>query len=458
MGTVPTALRILAFALLAPLGWVPGAHAGEHAPQDRTVAISAGGNHTCAQRGDGSIRCWGDNTYGQSLAPEGEFLKVDAGGSHTCAIDLDGALDCWGNNSGGRAIPPPGIFIDVSAGGLHSCAIRSNGRAVCWGLNQSGSIYAPQPALFSWIDTGASHSCGVRIGEGAICWGDNHSWQAFAPASPFIQIAAGHSHSCGLWADGRVTCWGSNFSGQRNVPPGSYKAISANGSLTCGIREDDRLSCWGTSFQGLDSPPEGEFIDVSVGTYHACAVRLDGSVACWGERIHGKAPDPQLQPEWLDPIAAGPVDVTIRLEDTTGYLPPSPAFAIVDGGLPAGLSLASDGRITGTAMRSGSHGFTVEAEDANGFVARRSYTLEVTAVPPGGLQVRLNGSIMRATARLTWEGGGASVDVRRNGLVIHSGSNMRAFQETLAPMLFSRIEYQVCNAGTRDCSEIVRVR
>jgi alpha-tubulin suppressor-like RCC1 family protein len=31
----------------------------------QAIAVAAGGSYACALLGDGSVQCWGDNTYGQ---------------------------------------------------------------------------------------------------------------------------------------------------------------------------------------------------------------------------------------------------------------------------------------------------------------------------------------------------------------------------------------------------------
>ena len=64
------------------------------------------------------------------------------------------------------------------------------------------------------------------------------------------------------------------------------------------------------------------------------------------------------------------------------YVPPAPAFAIVDGVLPPGLTLATDGRLGGTPTTGGTYAFTVEGEDANGFVATRSYAITIADPTP----------------------------------------------------------------------------
>jgi alpha-tubulin suppressor-like RCC1 family protein len=78
------------------------------------VSLTAGANHTCAIKNDHSVLCWGSNDYGQlgvsggssSLAvtalPAGSSnltAAISAGGSHTCALMLDGSMSCWGDNS-----------------------------------------------------------------------------------------------------------------------------------------------------------------------------------------------------------------------------------------------------------------------------------------------------------------------------------------------------------------------
>ena len=53
------------------------------------------------------------------------------------------------------------------------------------------------------------------------------------------------------------------------------------------------------------------------------------------------------------------------------------AFAIVEGSLPKGMILQADGRLGGKPSHAGTSRFTVEAEDENGYVSRRSYVLKV---------------------------------------------------------------------------------
>ena len=83
---------------------------GEATPPAGTFTqVSAGFEHTCGVRTDGTLACWGDDTFGQATPPSGTFIQVSAGNSHTCALQVDGTLACWGLNG-----PAGG---DVPAGG-----------------------------------------------------------------------------------------------------------------------------------------------------------------------------------------------------------------------------------------------------------------------------------------------------------------------------------------------------
>lgn len=69
------------------------------------VDVSAGYEHTCARKGDGTLWCWGRNGFGQlgdgsivdrpapvQVAALGfDVVEVTAGGGHTCARSRDGA-------------------------------------------------------------------------------------------------------------------------------------------------------------------------------------------------------------------------------------------------------------------------------------------------------------------------------------------------------------------------------
>ena len=101
------------------------------------TAVSAGGNHSCGLRADGTIVCWGFNKYGQADPPDGKFTAVSAGLYHSCGLRADGTIVCWGQQLARvRLTHPTEEFTAVSAGSYRSCGLRADGTIVCWGSNE----------------------------------------------------------------------------------------------------------------------------------------------------------------------------------------------------------------------------------------------------------------------------------------------------------------------------------
>ncbi|MBS9721441.1 putative Ig domain-containing protein [Tianweitania sp. BSSL-BM11] len=98
------------------------------------------------------------------------------------------------------------------------------------------------------------------------------------------------------------------------------------------------------------------------------------------------APGIALSPSSL-PKAVVAVSFSQTLSATGGAAPY--AFAVSSGALPAGVTLAADGTLSGTPTEAGSFPLTAAATDANGFVGTQAFTLDVAAptivVAPGSL-------------------------------------------------------------------------
>ena len=126
------------------------------------ASVSAGANYTCGVRADGSVACWGDDSWGKATPPEGEFVSVNAGSHNSCGVRVDGSVACWGFNYGGRATPTEGEFASVDVGGGHTCSVRADGSVACWGKISSGQA-TPLEGEFASVSAGGSHTCGVRV-------------------------------------------------------------------------------------------------------------------------------------------------------------------------------------------------------------------------------------------------------------------------------------------------------
>src|SRR5262249_46728698 len=138
-------------------------HTAQAAPVQVTGSgfadVSVGGYHTCARKTDGTLWCWGDNVVGmlgdgtttnrdvpvQVTALGNSVAEVSAGEDHTCARKTDGTLWCWGYNNDGQlgdgteVSESPPVQVDalgtgvgqVSAGGDFTCARKTDNSLWC---------------------------------------------------------------------------------------------------------------------------------------------------------------------------------------------------------------------------------------------------------------------------------------------------------------------------------------
>ncbi len=82
----------------------------------KAVRVVAGGQHTCAIDTQRRVWCWGDNSKGQlggeifdadrvqpyPVSNLTDVLTVSAGNEHTCAVRTNGTAWCWGENGVGQ--------------------------------------------------------------------------------------------------------------------------------------------------------------------------------------------------------------------------------------------------------------------------------------------------------------------------------------------------------------------
>lgn len=313
------------------LSWKPVPIAG----LSNIAALAAGDRHVCARSTNQTVYCWGDNFSGQlgnglsgggvatpglvvNGAGTGQLsgvIAITAGGDHSCALKSDHTVVCWGGNFNGQlgdgttgpsttpvTVKNPGGggplsgVIDVAAGEVHTCALKTDGSVLCWGANWTGQLGAGNFGNASLLpvvvrnstDTGplsgvtaitaaGVFTCALKSDQAVVCWGSNDSGQlggdsldisvlpvAVEGLTDAVAISAGYKHACALKANGLMVCWGSN----------------SNGQLGNGLEPN----------QPRPSPVAGlsQAVSVTAGNSHACAIAADGSVRCWGGNDDGQ--------------------------------------------------------------------------------------------------------------------------------------------------------------------------
>lgn len=283
-------------------------------PMTAVESIAPGQSHNCALQADGSVLCWGDNSFGQlgngdanfndQLVPQRVLGLTDAaamesGAFFSCARRQTGSIVCWGNNQNGELgngsaelasatpLTVSGIAnaAQLSVGYDHACALMSDQTVQCWGNNDNGqlgngsTVDAGTPVVVTGltgvtaVKAGALTSCAILADSSVRCWGANGNGQlgngtttdsslpvAVTGLSNVTALATGTAHVCALQTGGTVSCWGSNAGRQF----GNVSFVDAFSSVPVAA----------TAVSGVQS--------LTAGYQHTCAVLSTAQVACWG--------------------------------------------------------------------------------------------------------------------------------------------------------------------------------
>ncbi len=304
----------MAVTALAPSG---PAGADERPAQRVRLAgmpdVTAGGEHSCGIRENGTLWCWGRNNYGQigngatgdnapptQVGAETDWVDVTGGGASTCAIRANRSLRCWGLNHRGqigdgtrkvRAVPTrvrgTNTWRSVSMGFFHTCAVRTNDTLWCWGDNSAG-----------------------QLGQG----GTKQSLKRHKVAGRWATVSAGGWTTCATKVNGSLWCWGRNLFGQlgtgsyadRHQPArvgsgNGWKQVSVSWTHSCGRNGNGVVRCWGRNTQGqlgtgntLASPTPRRVVgdrratSIGVAEGTSCLVDQAGALWCWGDNRYGQ--------------------------------------------------------------------------------------------------------------------------------------------------------------------------
>lgn len=323
------------------------------------IKVDGGSEFSCALLTGGTVKCWGDNSRGQLGKDHTDDLgdgvgvgdtmaaltAINLGNTATdiavgmrfvCAILTGGSLKCWGQNSFGQLGIGSGAnqgddagemallgTIDLGLGhtaekvctGLHHvCSILDDDTVKCWGYG-----------LYGQLGTEGTANVGQAGGQmgGALDPID------LGTGRTATQIACGDYHSCALLDDGTVKCWGRNNMGQLGVGhlddigdgasemgddleaadlgTGTVLELAAGGESTC-VRIDEggtvSMKCWGRNYSGESGAEKGNIGDhpgemgsnlaamnlgtgltpakVVTGVHRTCVIFNDGSAKCVG--------------------------------------------------------------------------------------------------------------------------------------------------------------------------------
>ncbi len=253
---------------------------------DEAEQFGVGARHSCAKMVDGTVRCWGDNSYGQlgdgsasaqkvptAALVSGEVELVASGAYHACALRKSGGVMCWGSNRNGQTGPGPtwtcrtgknvypcvrrprrviGVqdAVALGAGQWHACALSKSGAIACWGANGFAQL------------------------------GDGTTRESPAPRpvrhiTNAVSLGVGEKHACAVLRDGGVWCWGEN------------------GHDELGRASADRCGPFNEPCSTTPGPVQGltEAVQVAIGLGFSCALRRDGTVWCWGNNQRGTLGD-----------------------------------------------------------------------------------------------------------------------------------------------------------------------
>ena len=285
--------------------------------------LAVSGEHACALPGDGTVKCWGFNYYGElgdgkqtdpnipagdtlplvantviaapgSSTPLTNVRAIGAGLRHTCAVLADTTVKCWGWNSmisGPSAITGTGgqlgdgstldrltpvmviaaagstdplVGVSAIAGGwFHTCALMLDATVKCWGTNQHGEL-------------GDGTFDGSTAPVTVIAAPNSTS-----PLSDVLAIAAGDLRTCALLIDTTVTCWGSSYISQfSSSGPGVDPApVPVADSAGAGV------------LSGVTAIAVAGGFTQDVGGFLACALMTSQKVKCWGANDNGSLGD-----------------------------------------------------------------------------------------------------------------------------------------------------------------------
>lgn len=291
------------------------------------LSLAVGGRHALALLSSGTVLAWGDDSHGQlgdgklsanhdaevpvAVKHVSDAIAVAAGGEHSLALLGNGTVEAWGANDDGQLgdgttrdsdvpVLVPGLtgVTAVSAGDQFSLALLGNGTVEAWGDDSFGElgngslknsdvpVTVEDLSGVTAISAGGQQALALLSNGTAMSWGDNESDQlgdgqdvstqsnstvpvAVSGLTGAVAVAAGYQHSLALLRNGEVMAWGDNGFFQLAQPQG----------FPGGYADSD---------VPLEVPGITDATSIAAGGLFCLALLSNGTVVGWGDDAFGQ--------------------------------------------------------------------------------------------------------------------------------------------------------------------------
>jgi len=307
------------------------------------------GSHSCVIENDLTLKCFGDNNYGQigiaAYYPyiekpakiAGQWKHVSIGRRHTCAIKNDSSLWCWGDNKYGQLgngsfdssnfparVGDENSWMMVASENKeyrgpnvssvefkndYTCGLKYDGTIWCWGKIFSSQIQEITPLQISensnWFELGEG-VCAKRkeaVGDSIWCLDNEETkLKKMFPSENITDDLISYSYGIGF--------------GKERYRKIFNKISKDSSELEQCSFEEDAYTCE-NPFNGL------KFEFISSGIEHNCGVTDEKKIICWGDSMEYQMGEGMishelyynqrnevifndgLTPEWIDINAGG---------------------------------------------------------------------------------------------------------------------------------------------------------
>lgn len=285
------------------------------------AAIMGGEMHNFALKPDGTVWCWGNNSFGQlgnatsvssdtpvQVAGLASVKSLGGRGYHSMAVKTNGTVWAWGRNDHGQlgngtinTNIPSGTNVPVQVAGLTNPVSLSGGGFLSLAL-------MPDTTVRAWGQNGDG-----ECGDGTTQ--DRSNPVRTLVLTNIIAISGGWFHALALKADGTVWAWGQNTKGEigdgttqnRYIPVQvsnltSVVSVSAGDKNSMARKSDGTVWKWGWNDVGelgigstdtvahplpIQVPGLTNVVLSAARDYHNIAVKRDGTVWVWGDNRSG---------------------------------------------------------------------------------------------------------------------------------------------------------------------------